>query len=237
MANRWCFRRLGWYASSVLGLSLLLATVQRAVAAPAFGEAGRFALTAEDVTGYSFRSLKYWDRNDRTVEYSRSAFSFALASGGVRLGLHYFVIPGLSLGGTVGYESVSGSNTYQDNPGTWSTDVPTNNHFVLAPKVGYVLMFTDVVGFWFRAGLGYERFKLRASEGDSRDYYRESFLMASADILFVCSPIPHFGLFVGPTGDRSLVGSHFVRDVTNGDYSNDSRFWRLGLTSGLIGYF
>jgi len=220
-----------------LGCLTLLASLHNAEAAPVFGNPGTFVLGAEDIAGFNSRSLKFWDRDDRTVELSRSAFSLGIATGGVRLGLHYFLIPGLSLGGTVGFESVNGTNTYQDNPGEWSAGVPTNTRLVLAPKVGYALMFTDKVGLWFRAGLGYERLKQRNGEGDRENYTRDSFLMASADVLFVWSPVPHFGLLVGPVFENSLIGSHFEHNVPAGDYSNDSRLRRIGLTTGLVGYF
>ncbi len=222
-----------------LGLAALIAPLRHAAAAPVFGEPGTFVLGAEDLTGYYAKSLKYWDRNNQTVELSRQNFSLGLATGGIRLGVHYFLIKGLSLGGTLGFESVSGSNTVQDGNGTYSVDVPTNSRLIIAPRVGYALMFTDKVGLWFRGGLGYERFKQRNSEGDRASYSRDSFFMASADILFVWSPFPHFGLLIGPTGDRSLVGSHFEHSgaAATPDWSNDARLWRLGITTGLVGYF
>jgi hypothetical protein len=236
MANPSNARVLYRFSALALGMATLLAPVRRAQAAPVFGDHGTVVLGAEDITGYYAQSLKFWDRNNRTLELSRSHLSLGLATGGVRLGVHYFLIRGLSVGGTAGFESGPGSNTHQDNPGTWSEDVPTNSRLVIAPRVGYALMFTDVVGLWFRGGLGYERFKLRDPDV-SQNYSRESFFMASADILFVWSPFPHFGLLIGPTGDRSLAGRHLEHDPPAGDHSSDSRLWRLGLTSGLAGYF
>ena len=190
---------------------------------------------SKTVTGYNVESLKYWNNVDRTVELSRSRFSLAFASGGARLGMHYFIFDKLSLGGTVGLETVSASNTYQDNPGTWSTDVPTESHIVLAPRVGYALMFTDSIGLWFRGGIGYERIKRRQSE-EGNNYSRDSLAMVFADIFFVWSPLPHWGLLIGPTGDRSFVGRHFAHDQ-DGNWSNDCRLYRLGVTTGIIGYF
>lgn len=215
--------------------TLSLAPVARAQAA--FGTASSFVVGAEDITGYYSQNLKYWDRDNRTVELSRNNFSFALVTGGARVGFHYFVIRNLSLGGTLGYEHQSASNTYQDNPGTWSTDVPSNWRLAVLPKVGYALMFTDMVGVWFRGGLGYERFKQRRSENDSANYARDSFLVMSGDILFIASPLPHLGLMLGPTFDFSLAGSHFEHDSVNGDYSHDAKLRRLGITTGIVGYF
>jgi hypothetical protein len=98
-------------------------------------------------------------------------------------------------------------------------------------------MFTPVVGLWFRAGLGYERIKQRNGEGNTTDYSRDSFMMGSADILFVVSPVPCFGFFVGPTAELSFIGSHFEHNAGALDYSNDARLRRLGITTGIIGYF
>lgn len=237
MANSSNARLCSRFSVLALGLVSLFVPLRQAEAAPEFGGPGTFAIGVEDITGYYARQLKFWDRTDRTVELSRSNLSLGFATGGVRLGVHYFLIPGLSLGGTVGYESNSASNTYQDNPGTWTTDIPTNTRIVIAPKVGYALMFTDKVGLWFRGGLGYERYKQRNAEGGGQGYSRDSFLMASADILFVWSPVPHFGLLIGPVFENSLTGSHFEHSEQDGDYSNDARLRRLGITTGLVGYF
>jgi hypothetical protein len=223
---------------SVLALAVAatLAVHHRAEAASLFGTPGSFVIGIEDVTGYYSQSLNTWDRTHQTLELSRGNLEFGLA-GGARLGVHYFIVPNLSLGGVFGYQSVSGSNTHQDRPGTWSTDIPTSTRLVIMPKVGYSLMFTEKVGLWFRAGLGYERFKQRYWEGDGENYTRQSLLVASADVLFLFTPVPFFGFFVGPTGDRSLIGSHFDHNVGEGDYSADATYWRLGLTTGLFGYF
>jgi hypothetical protein len=106
---------------------------------------------------------------------------------------------------------------------------------VIAPRVGYALMFTESIGLWFRGGLGYERIKRRLSQ-EGNYYSRDSLGMASADIFFVWSPLPHFGFLIGPAGERSFTGSHFAHDQ-NGNWSNDSRLYRLGVTTGIVGYF
>jgi len=228
-------RALVALSSAVSSLSLVFLTTGHAGAAPGLADQRTMVLSVEDITGYYYRSLKYWGSDDRTVELKRSNLSLAFATGGVRLGLHYFVMPKLSLGGSIGYENVSGSNAYQDDPGTWTASVPTENRLVIAPRVGYALMFTEALGFWFRGGLGYERTKRRAAE-EGEYYSRDSFAMLSAEILFAWSPFPHFAMLIGPALDRSFVGMHYAHDP-EGNWSNDSRLWRIGLTSGLAGYF
>jgi hypothetical protein len=234
MVFNWQFPRGTTIHLLKFGLLTCVVGISRASAAP-FASPGSVTIGVENATAYEAQSMKFWNHENRTVEFSRSHLSLAFATGGARVGLHYFPWNRVSLGGTVGFEAVSGSNTYQDNPGTWTTDVPTENTFVLSPRVGYALMFTESVGLWFRGGIGYERTKRRFGV-EGNNYSRDSLGVASADVLFIFSPLPHLGILVGPTGDRSFIGGHFSHDQ-NGDWSNDARLWRLGVTSGILGYF
>jgi hypothetical protein len=224
--------RIGAFAAPVLAASLLLA--QNAAAAPVFSEAGSFAVGVEDVTGYYSRTLKYDNEQNLSREYSQNRLGIALVNGAVHVGIHYFLIPHLSLGGFVGYESAPSSVTMADPPGTYTTDQPTENHLILAPRVGYALMFTEQIGLWFRGGIGYQRDKYGLG-GDN--YARDSLGVLSADILFAWSPVPHLAIVVGPTGDISFTGSHYEHRPNGRDWSNDASMHRLAVTSGLYGYF
>src|SRR5205823_6480536 len=131
-----------------------------------------------------------------------------------QLGGHYFIIPSLSIGGTIGYESRGGSFTPAPagnmiRPTVSKDDVST---FVLMPKVGYVFMFNNVLGFWFRGGPSFVR--VGSSDGtDSRIKESVSFWLLSLDALLVVSPVQHFAFYVGPQGDISFAGSHSRTNV------------------------
>jgi hypothetical protein len=216
--------------------SLFATTTGNAVAAPVFSGAGTLTFGAEDITGYYSRTVKYDDDRNLPFEQTRNRFALGLMTGGVRLAFHYFLLPHLSLGGSLGYESAPSSDTYADPPGTWTRDLPTENRLILAPRVGYALMFIPEVGLWFRGGIGYERDKRRLNEG-GEDYARNSFGVASLDVFFVWSPLPHFGLLVGPTGDLTFVGGHFEHHPNPaGNRSSDASMHRLAITSGIFGY-
>lgn len=220
-----------------LGCALLCCLTEPVQAAPNFSDAGSFVLSVEDITGYESKHVRYDDRDGNRSEETQNRFALAVTTGNTRVGFHYFLIPHLSLGGTIGFESSPRSITYS-NAGNRSETVhsPTGSRVVIAPRVGYALMFTPEVGLWFRGGFGYERDKQSYALNDT-DYIRNSFGVLSADVFLAWSPVPHFGMLVGPTGDISFTGSHYVRNPPNNNWSNDASMNRLALMVGLFGYF
>ncbi len=208
---------------------------------PVFGAPGSWAITAENLTGYETQSIHRHQRDGRTFEGTRSRLSLLWSGGGVGVGVHYFIAPSLSLGGVLGFDQSTGTNTYQDNPGTWNSPLPSESRLRLQPRVGYALMFTPSVGLWFRGGVGYERTSRRANEQARDATSRDSFGLLSADVFFVWTPVPHVGLFVGPHGDLSFAGSYAEHNVDNNnradDWSSNASLQRLALTSGLIAFF
>lgn len=225
------------FGGCTLGSALLLCGIESAQAAPNFSDAGSFTLSVEDITGYESRHVNYDDPDGNRSEETHNRFALAVTTGNTKVGFHYFLIPHLSLGGTIGFESSPRSVTYS-NAGNRSETLhsPTGSHVVIAPRVGYALMFTPEVGLWFRGGIGYERDKQSNALNDT-DYIRNSFGILSADILLAWSPVPHFGMLVGPTGDISFTGSHYVRNPPNNNWSQDASMNRLALMAGVFGYF
>lgn len=223
-------------ASVFVGCVTWFGAIESAQAAPNFSDAGSFAISAEDVTGYESRSVKYDDLDGNRMKETQNRFALAVTTGNTRIGFHYFVIPHLSLGGTIGFESSPRSATYRDNGNRSETvDSPTGSRVLIAPRVGYALMFIPEVGLWFRGGIGYERDKESNALNDT-DYIRNSFAFVSADVFLVWSPVPHFGFLFGPSADLSFTGSHYVRNPPN-SWSNDASTHRLALMAGLLGYF
>jgi hypothetical protein len=203
---------------------------------------GSFMVSGEDMVGYFSEHVGYKDANNLQFDATRNYLSLPFRTAGVKLGLHYFVIPGLSLGGALGFESRSGSNTYEDVGGVYTRSIATETTFLFQPKVGYLLMLTPVAGFWFRGGIGvrYDRNRVNDYEPDSR--ITDTSWHLSGDVLFVITPVPHFGFYIGPTGDISLTGTHHEHLVnpatgTVVDWSHSASYSRLGLGMGLLGYF
>jgi hypothetical protein len=220
-----------------------------------FGEAGQMAITAENLFGVSSQTVTRRDQPvgggpgpgvllaDESDTSTRFGFLFAshqdgTPPSGLRLGVHYFVIPSLSLGGTVGFESRGGSASRPD-PQTGaviSRNRQSDTSVVVLPKVGYALMLSDALGFWFRGGLGYANDTIHPDPVESA-HTAYSFWLVSADALFVVAPLPNFGFYVGPTADLSFSGTYSATANNGVTTSYSASYTRVGLDTGLIGYF
>ncbi len=198
------------------------------------GAPGTFAIGVENVTGYNVETRKYDDQQDEEQTDTTTQFSFLLKSG-AKVGVHYFVWPQVSLGGTLGYQTSSGSHRVPDGGGSFSIDKERDDTFLLHPKIGYLLPIGSQFGFWFRAGPGFYRNNVHADplyEPEST----ETFWLLGADILFVYAPVPVVGFFVGPGADFSMIGRHSEYHLNPGNrsFSNSASYRRLGLDLGLM---
>ncbi len=234
-----------------LVMSTLLAGAAVALVAPAaraaeparsFGAKGQLAITGEELTGYWAEHSKWenYDRQER--ETNRGGLSLLLQEGGAQVGVHYFLLPQFSIGGTVGYDLRIGKNTMEDGDGTYSTHLAPRSSLDVGLRAGYALMFTDVVGFWFRGGPGMERTVLRPLPTSEEDRDLDTVWLASLDVLFVVNPVPHFGLYVGPSGDVAFAGRHREERLAPPpnvpeDWHEHESFQRIGVGIGLIGHF
>ncbi len=208
-----------------------------------FGGGGSLALTAEDLFGISSESTTVReDDGDHTDQTSRFGLLYeSRRAPGVmspRGGAHYFVIPSLSIGATVGYEHRGGSTTEPRGSANApvTRDKGGGSAFVFLPKVGYAFMFNDVVGLWPRAGLGWLRNTDYPNPNSTIERDTTSFLVFSLDALLVVSPVANFGFYVGPGVDLSLSGSTEGVDDVGVGTSRDSSFRRFDLAFGVLGY-
>jgi hypothetical protein len=205
---------------------------------PTFGSQGQLAITAENLFGFSMERVGTEGPNDSETSNTYSNFGILHRSTVYRgpwVGVHYFIIPNLSLGGTLGMVLTGGSRTQSTPSMTTTTDSASGMQLVFIPKVGYVLMLTDILGFWFRGGPG---LIYGSSWGpDDDDTTRsQSYWLLSLDALFVIMPVQHFGFYVGPQGNFSFAGSSSATSNST-TVSWDSNFRSFSIDAGLIGYF
>jgi hypothetical protein len=219
-----------------------------ALAQSRFGDKSQLAITAENLFMLSTERHAEATPTGDAVEVT-NRFGILLSDRNdsfsphiPQVGGHFFVIPSLSIGGTIGYEARGGSNTRPPNPNGMvfaSQPKPDAATFVFMPKVGYALMLTNTLGFWFRGGIGF--FRLGVSDPvDSRQKESISYWIFSADALFVVAPVQHFGFYVGPQADISFAGSHSITRVMGNvvvEGSQNRSFRDVLIGTGLIGYF
>ena len=260
-------------------LAALLGTTGLAAAQRApdtFGARGQFAISGERLLGVYVVNSEVEQTGTATggggpelslavnSESDTTSIAFLGNDGGLgpagipRLALDYFVIDGLSIGGSL---LISTDSSDADDLSTASTDggIDFQAHerrevsatlFSLAPRVGYAHMFTPVVGIWARGGITYLSANVETTTEDIDDdgsvddtEDREdsiSHWSLSLEGLLVLSPIPHVAFGVGPFVDIPLAGS-FETEISNppnqqqldGDISVTS----FGVTTALIVWF
>lgn len=208
-----------------------------------FAQQGQFAVSAERLFGivHSSQTLQVDPQTERTESYTQASLlstqfgNFATVYTTPRVGLDYFVIDGLSLGLAFGVFSVSGSRSETGNP---NRDLPTLDGVIVAPRIGYAYMFTDVVGIWPRGGITYVGAGTKDQPPAPPDESSVHFLALTLEAPLVISPVPHAGFLVAPIVDIGLSGSQDNKDGQSGvTQSRDMKATEFGLEAGMFLYF
>jgi hypothetical protein len=202
-----------------------------------FGDKGTLAITADNL--FRLGTERYGDtevNGDASTTVNRIGLLYSQCGASPRcpqVGGHYFIIPSLSLGGSIGYESRGSSHTHPQgqNNVIVTTDLPDQSSFVFIPQVGYAMMFGQVVGFWLRGGLGYYHDGSSQPDTEAHSYW---FLKGNADL--VVSPFPNFAFFAGPQFDLSFTGSRTQTNPQGAQTSWNASYRDFGLGIGLMGY-
>jgi len=220
---------------------LTLATETPAFAqAQQFGDRGQLVITAENLMGISVERIG-WDvanNTETSTTNNRFGLLYSRSTGSLRapwIGGHYFVIPNLSIGATIGFETQGGSQTSTQGGTTVTTDRDNSSAFVFLPKVGYALMFNNMVGFWFRGGPGVAHYGTSNPNTSRSDAWNFWFL--SLDALLVVTPVQYFAFYAGPQLNLSFTGSYSQTNNNGSTVSWDASYRSFSIDAGIIGYF
>jgi hypothetical protein len=232
----------------------------RQASAQEFAQPGQVVLGAERIMGVYSDHLTN-KRSDGTSEAKLNTTSVALIGTAVALddsGIAYpastprfavdvFVVPGLSLGGSIVYFNRSGSTDSTVNllgaSTTTTSDSPTSATFIFAPRLGYAAQLSPLFAIWPRAGITYAHYKLTsqntaAAGATTEDTVSADFTDVSAEIMATILPVPHVALLIGPYLDIPLGGG--AKTVSAGtELTNHPslKYLSVGLTTGLAAYF
>lgn len=222
---------------ALAGSVLCLATSAQA---QEFGRRGRFIIAAERLFGLSFRKSEIDPDNTPGSTHSKET-SFGLFGQRQfndpanlytmpRAAFDYFIIDGLSIGGTVMLWT-----THQDTEG----NVTNQFAFELAPRVGYAFMFTDTIGIWPRGGLSIAHTNLHNEPNGPNAATTDTTLNSFAfdvEAPFVFTPVDHVAILAGPAIDVAMVaGGEYQTAIGNQGY--DASIFHFGLYAGLGTWF
>ena len=152
-----------------------------------------------------------------------------------RVGFDYFVIDGLSLGGSIGFWSYSEERDIQDKTDGSIGGQEDFDHtgFLFSPRVGYAIMFGDVVGIWPRGGLTF----WTDTRDDNRDNVAETDsneFALTLEFHLVLVPVEHVGITIGPVLDFGFAGE---MDVPGPFPDPDLHTTNFGIfVAGVFGY-
>jgi len=144
-----------------------------------------------------------------------------------RIGFDYFIIDGLSLGGTLGLWSASVHDSIDPQ-----NDFSATN-FLFSPRIGYAYMFGDVVGIWPRGGLAYTHGSVDPDQGGN---FSNHYFAFEVDVPLIIAPVPNVGFTVGPLFDVTFGGSQ-SRELPPPELSRDSSLVLFGLSAGMVAIF
>ena len=189
----------------------------------------------------------------------------ALGSGGgsnhfamPRLSIDGFVAPNVTLGGSVGFISISGSAKASvkstGSPGTSSSsdrDFPDTTAFIVSPRIGGVVMAGERVAFWLRGGITYFHSSSESTTTQPSGINGMTSVTTTTtsdgtaltiDPQIVILPADHVGLTIGPAIDVGLGGSTETKTTPAptslaSPPAADSKISSYGAAAGLLVFF
>lgn len=191
------------------------------------GSAGALTLSVDRLFGLALGEREREDRRDgdlREDDYTVFGLGWTDPASPIlipRFAVDYFIIDGLSIGGSFGFY-VADRDEF-DNGDLRDND--DGSGILIHFRVGYAIMFADWAGIWPRGGLTYYTQDFDNNRGGWDD---EDQIALSLEAPFVLSPSEHLAFLIGPAIDFGLGGDHNNND--------DLREWWFGLHIGFLGW-
>lgn len=181
------------------------------------GTQGSLTVTADRLFGFLISST--YSEPTPGVERTSRTTGILIGSGSgqgsiPRVGLDYTVIPNLTIGAAFGLGFGTGTSTTKSGGTETKVDEGTATSFLLAPRVGYLIDFSDNLGIWPRGGITIQRTSTstpdnpgpnQAAREDTETSNTQIF--ATLDVPFVLAPSDHFAFTAGPFLDFPLSAS------------------------------
>jgi hypothetical protein len=190
--------------------------------------------------------LSYYSESEEQMDVTQTnsttnlglGLGFALDSPSiVRVGVDYIMVGGLSLGGALGYASISRSSEVEGGGVSAESDGPTFSALVLGPRVGYVLPLTDSLDLWPRGGITYDSLTTESTTidlmgGETTVESSTSDVFLTVEVPLLVLAAPNFGFLIAPTLDYAISRSEEFDGTEN---EADLSAMGVGLRFGVTG--
>lgn len=209
------------------------------------GTEGSLTVSADRLFGVLISSV-YEESTQGNVKVENTSRSTDIniinpaASGyaGPRVGIDYTVIPKLTIGAAVGIGFGSSKTTSKAGGTETTNDGPSTTTILFAPRVGYMIDFSDQLGLWPRAGITLLRQSstTKGQNGDVKNTFQQ--IGATIDVPLVIAPADHFAFTAGPFVDFPLTSSQKTEaGGTTVEPDNAPKVTNFGLAFGMLGSF
>ncbi len=201
------------------------------------GNAGQFTVAVERITGLysdheSFKpSGSSKSQTAKTLHLALLGNDDGSPSVTPRAAFDYFVIDGLSLGGSISYMSHAPSGG------------ASQKLFMISPRVGYAYAFDSTFSLWGRGAFDYSHLSysvpaINASGSSTTASASTNFTQVTLEAMLGISPMKHVAFLAGPYVDIGVGGSRSMKDpVTNKDVSASDKLTSYGLTAAILAYY
>jgi hypothetical protein len=244
----------------------LLALAPCAEAQSSFSRSGTIVISGERLTGVYYNAIETesdgfddgdpitmnTDAGTTTVAFLGSGLG-AAPSGVPRAAFDYFFMESMSLGLSLTYGSrsntdeISGTRAMGNMIVSFSQEVETTDTlFSIAPRFGYGLSFSRLLGLWARGAIVYTRFtterqgrNITPGAGVTADAEtRVGVFGLAADAQLMITPVDHVAFGVGPLFELSPFGDFDYEERTdNVTLEGDADILSVGLSAGLSVWF
>lgn len=229
-------KSIAWTLGAAGGLLLCSNVAQ----AKEFADKGTFAFGVERVFGF-YRTHRDLDNGQQERTNDRNTFSFAITSFPApvpyalpRLGFDVFIIDHLSLGGSFGFATWDNDEDRTNLTGNGNRNTQTQETkstlFLVSPRVGYAVMFGDVVGIWPRGGLTY----YSQTDSNGNDVNEHSFAL-TLEFHLVIVPLEHVGITLGPVIDIGFAGNREPDNPNDPDWDLTQHSFGF-IAAGMFGW-
>lgn len=187
-----------------------------------FGNSGDFAVSAERLVGIAKTTWRIKQTGTDPKGSVTRVHLLLNENGDVRsysaprIAFDWFAMDGLSLGGALGYSSESDSET----------GGASQHQTLIAPRVGYALMFSELIGVWPRAGITYQDQKLATA--------KSALLAGSVEAELVLVPTANVLVTLGPSFDFGIIGKN---NPDGAPKKTDMAQDEFGFSAGIGMYF
>ena len=153
-----------------------------------------------------------------------------------RFGVDYFITDNISGGRFDRLHERSGETEFE-GPGLSTKTDQSATVFLIAPRAGYALMFSDMFGIWPRGGFTFFSRTIEQENAATTQKNTATGFSLTVEVPLILSPADHIALTIAPTLDFPITGSGTQEQTGSPNIDSDIKTTDFGVAVGLLTWF